>query len=52
MLDNDYRRSILWQAATPVWQAMNGIPPVIWWNNMERVMRAVDDLNCRELLDE
>lgn len=52
ILDDDYRLSVLWQTATPVWQAMNGIPPVIWWNNMERVMLAVDDLKCRELLDE
>jgi hypothetical protein len=26
------------------------IPPVIWWNNFERIMLAVDDLGCRELL--
>jgi hypothetical protein len=26
------------------------IPPVIWWNHMERIMLAVDDLGCRELL--
>jgi len=35
---------------TPVWQAANDIPPVIWWNNFERIMLAVDDLGCRELL--
>ncbi len=51
ILNDDYRLSVLWQTATPVWQAMNGIPPVIWWNNMERVMLAVDDLKCRELLE-
>jgi hypothetical protein len=33
----------------PVWQAAYGIPPVIWWNNLERVMMAVDDLSCRDL---
>lgn len=27
-----------------------GIPPVIWWNNMERAMLAVDDVGCRDLL--
>jgi hypothetical protein len=27
-----------------------GIPPAIWWNNFERIMLAVDDLGCRELL--
>ncbi len=50
MLAEDYRRCVLWQATTPVWQAINGIPPVIWWNNLERVMLAVEDLGCRDLL--
>jgi len=50
MLAEDYRRCVLWQATTPVWQAVNGIPPVIWWNNLERVMLAVEDLGCRDLL--
>ncbi len=49
-LDDDYRRSVLWQITTPVWQAAYDIPPVIWWNNMERVFLAVDDLGCRDLL--
>jgi hypothetical protein len=49
-LDEDYRRAVLWQIATPVWQASANIPPVIWWNHMERIMLAVDDLGCRELL--
>jgi hypothetical protein len=49
-LDDDYRLSALWQIATPVWQANANIPPVIWWNNLERIMLAVDDLGCRELL--
>jgi hypothetical protein len=49
-LQEDYRLSVLWQMATPVWQAANDIPPVIWWNNFERIMLAVDDLGCRELL--
>lgn len=50
-LDDDYRLSVLWLATTPLWQEANSIPPVIWWNNLERIMMAVDDLNCRELLD-
>jgi len=28
----------------------SGIPPVIWWNNLERIHLAIDDLDCRELL--
>jgi hypothetical protein len=50
-LDDDYRLSALWAIATPVFQAGAGIPPVIWWNNFERILLAVDDLGCRELLD-
>ncbi len=25
----------------PVWQVTGNIPPVIWWNNMERLLLAV-----------
>jgi Ecdysteroid kinase-like family len=50
-LDDDYRLSVLSRITTPVWQAANNIPPVIWWNNLERIFLAVDDLGCRELLD-
>jgi hypothetical protein len=49
-LQDDYRLSVLWLITAPVWQHSNGIPPVIWWNNLERVFLAVDDLGCRELL--
>jgi hypothetical protein len=49
-LEADYRLSVLWQIATPVWQSNANIPPVIWWNNLERIMLAVDDLGCRDLL--
>jgi Ecdysteroid kinase-like family len=49
-LDDDYRLSVLWQIATPVWQAANNIPAWIWGNHLERIFMAVDDLGCRELL--
>jgi hypothetical protein len=49
-LDDDYRRSVLLRIMTPVWQAANNIPPVIWWSHLERIFLAVDDLDCRELL--
>jgi hypothetical protein len=49
-LEADYRLSVLWQITTPVWQAVNNIPAVIWWNGLERIMLAVDDLDCRSLL--
>ena len=50
-LADDYRLSVLLRITTPVWQAANNIPPIIWWNNLERIFLAVDDLDCRELLD-
>ena len=49
-LTDDYRLSVLWQITTPVWQAGNNIPTVIWWNNFERIHLAVEDLGCRDLL--
>jgi hypothetical protein len=49
-LTDDYRLSVLWQITTPVWQALNNIPTVIWWNNFERAHLAVEDLGCRDLL--
>jgi hypothetical protein len=49
-LDDDYRLSVLWQITTPVWQEAYNIPPWIWWNNLERILLAVDDLDCRDLL--
>ena len=49
-LDDDYRLSALWLITRPVVQAMNNIAPRVWWNNLERIMLAVDDLGCRDLL--
>ena len=49
-LEVDYRLSVLWQIMTPVRQAAYGIPPWIWWNNLGRILLAVDDLDCRDLL--
>jgi hypothetical protein len=49
-LDDDYRLSVLWQIATPVWQAALNIPPAVWWPHLERIFMALGDLGCRELL--
>ena len=49
-LEEDYRRAVLWQMSTPVWQAAFDIPPAVWWNHLERILIAVDDLDCRDLL--
>jgi thiamine kinase-like enzyme len=49
-LNEDYRWSVLLQIMTPVWQAANNIPPFIWWSHLQRILLAVDDLGCHELL--
>jgi hypothetical protein len=49
-LDDDYRLSVLWQLAIPVWQATHDIPSGIWWHHLERIFLAIDDLGCRNLL--
>ena len=50
-LTADYRLSALWAIVIPVFQAGANIPTVIWWNNFERIHLAVEDLECRELLE-
>lgn len=47
----DYRQSVLWQITTPRRQANHGLVPAIWWNHLDRIMSAVHDLGCLELLD-
>jgi len=47
---DDYRLSVLWQITTPVWQASFRLTPAVWWSHLERIMLAVDDLDCRALL--
>lgn len=49
-LQDDYRRAVLWQTTRPIWIQAAGIPPVVWWNNLERIHLAVADLDCRALL--
>ena len=49
-LDDDYRLSALWLITRPVGQVLINIGPAVWWNNLERIMLAVDDLGCRDLL--
>jgi thiamine kinase-like enzyme len=49
-LDDDYRLSVLWLITRPIAQALNNIAAQNWWNNLERIMLAVDDLGCRDLL--
>lgn len=49
-LQEDYRLSVLWEIAKPIQQHSFGIPPLIWWNNLERIHMAAEDLDCRALL--
>jgi aminoglycoside phosphotransferase (APT) family kinase protein len=49
-LQDDYRLAVLGQITIPVWQEAIDLPPMIWWSHLERVMLAVDDLGCRDLL--
>jgi len=49
-LDDDYRLSVPWQIATPIWQAANNIPSRIWWHHLELIFLAIDDLGCRDFL--
>lgn len=49
-LQDDYRLAVLLQSTRPIWFQSAGIPPLIWWNNLERIHLTVDDLDCRELL--
>jgi hypothetical protein len=49
-LADDYRWSTLLHLARPLFLATHGIPPVVWWSHLERIMLAIDDLGCRELL--
>jgi hypothetical protein len=50
-LAEDYRLSVLLQLLTPVFQAAFNLPPMVWWQHLERIMLAIDDLGCRDLLD-
>lgn len=49
-LQDDYRLTVLWQITRPIWLRAVRIPANIWWNNLERIHLAADDLDCRELL--
>ena len=46
----DYRLSVVWQLAVPVWQSTMKLGAWIWWGHLERGMLAFEDLGCDELL--
>lgn len=47
----DYRLSVARYLFYPMWQWSKGAPADIWWNHLERVMLAFQDLGCAELLE-
>jgi len=49
-LDHDYRLAVLFHLITPLVLSNVGVPPAVWWSHLERIMYAIDDLDCRELL--
>jgi len=46
----DYRLSVLRLLFHPAWQWEHGGPPDIWFNHLERLHLAFEDLHCEELL--
>jgi hypothetical protein len=47
----DYRLSIARTLFVPVWQWGRERPPDIWWNHLERISSAFEDLQCIELFN-
>lgn len=47
----DYRWSALRNLFVPIWQWAGGLPPTLWWSNLERAVLAFEDLRCGELLE-
>jgi hypothetical protein len=47
----DYRLCVLRKLFLPPHQWATGHSPSIWWNHLQRVLLAFDDLGCEELLD-
>lgn len=47
----DYRLSVLKQVLEAIWGWSVGQNGLIWWNHLERITLAIQDLRCRQLLD-
>ncbi len=48
----DYRLSVIKQLCTPIYVSSYGVQPAAWWENLERVFAAYEDLDCVELLQQ
>jgi len=49
-LEDDYVLSARWLIARPVGNGQTNIGLGVWWNDLERIMLAVNDLGGRDLL--
>ena len=47
---DDYRRSVARHVLTPVKQQANGLQIRSWWPNLQRVVDAYIDLDCRDVI--
>jgi len=47
---SDYRLCVIRKLFHPAWQWDTGHEPNIWWNHLERVMMAYEDLECSALV--
>ena len=50
-LETEYRWSVLKKLVTPIMQRHHNAAAGVWFNNLEKILLAVDDLNCMELLE-
>jgi hypothetical protein len=46
----DYRLSVIGHLFVPVGQYTHGGSPEVWWNHIERIFAAYDDLDCDAIL--
>lgn len=46
----DYRLSVIRMVFQPIWWWSTDHPAWLWWDRMERVVLAYEDLSCEELL--
>jgi len=49
-LETEYRWSVLKGIGTPLLQWHYKVPARIWFNNLEKILAAVEDLDCMDLL--
>jgi aminoglycoside/choline kinase family phosphotransferase len=50
-LETEYRWSVLKELVTPIMQWHHNVAAGVWFNNLEKILLAVEDLNCMELLE-